>query len=595
MSSRQLLDQAVGEMVENPEQHAAVHEMGHCVVLAGPGSGKTKTLTTAMARALLEDVIKPRGVACITYNNECALELETRLARVGIEANDRVFIGTVHGFALAQVISPYARCVLPNWPATIRVATIAEQKRAVEDAYEATLDEGEDPQKRWRFASQKRKRDVDRTQPGWMGRNPELATFIESYEAHLRQQGLIDFDDMPLLALRMVREHPWIREALRARFPILFVDEYQDLGHALHELVLSLCFDAGIRLFAVGDTDQSIYGFAGSNPELLDSLTVRDDVRTFRLRFNYRSGQEIIHASMTALGEERGYEARKGAPKSSILFKGVPGDLDAQAKFVVEALIPEIRSRDIALEQIAVLYRNFNQGNTLAGAAMTAGLPILRADNKALVRRNSRLSRFLESCARWVVGGWTDADPPFRRLARDATALVYGYQASDAERSQLELELVSFLSGSIGQALDANAWLTEFRRELVVPWQARARAPEDEWSAIDEMIERTLPDAAESGLSLITFSGRVGGTGRLNLSTLHSAKGREFDVAILFGVNSGELPTWRDERNPNELRELRRLFYVGVTRARTELYLVYQKGSHSPWVKELYDRVQVGA
>jgi len=594
MSSRHRLEEVLAEMAGNPEQLEAVAERGHCVVLAGPGSGKTKTLTAAMTRCLLEDVIEPRGVACITYNNECALELEGRLSRMGIEASDRIFIGTVHSFALAQVISPYAHCVFPDWPTELRIATQAEARAAVEEAYEATLDEGGDPHDRWKFASTKRKRDVDRTKPEWLGTNPELAAFIESYEGKLRGRGLIDFDDMPLLAFRMVREHAWIRDALRAQFPVLFVDEYQDLGHALHELVLTLCFEAGIRLFAVGDTDQSVYGFTGANPELLESLTKRQDVKTLRLRFNYRSGQEIIHASMTALGEERGYKARDGAPKSSILFKGVPGGIDAQAKFVIETLVPEISGRGVALDQIAVLYRNFNQGNALAAAAMVANLPVVRADTQALVRRNSRFSRLLESCARWVVGGWADADPPFRRLARDAATLVYGHSASDEERSQLEIELVSFLSSTVGRELDANAWLSEFRASLVAAWRSRARTAEDDWAAIDEMIKRTLPGAAEAGLSLAAFSGRVGGTGRLNLSTFHSAKGREFDVAILFGVNNGEIPSWRDEKRPADLRELRRLFYVGITRARRELYLVFQKDGHSPWVKELYDRVQAG-
>ena len=95
------------ELKKNPEQLAAVQEKGHCIVVAGPGSGKTKTLTVAMARALMEDVIDPRGVACITYNNECAIELETRLTKFGISSSDRNFIGTVHSFALTQVIAPY--------------------------------------------------------------------------------------------------------------------------------------------------------------------------------------------------------------------------------------------------------------------------------------------------------------------------------------------------------------------------------------------------------------------------------------------------------------------------------------------------------
>src|SRR5262245_6118528 len=104
MSDRRLVDQAIADLSKNPEQYEAVYERGHCGGLAGPGSGKTKTLTTAMARALLEDVVEPRGIACITYNNECSIELETRLASLGITPSHRVFIGTVHGFALTHVI-----------------------------------------------------------------------------------------------------------------------------------------------------------------------------------------------------------------------------------------------------------------------------------------------------------------------------------------------------------------------------------------------------------------------------------------------------------------------------------------------------------
>ena len=117
MLSDRPLNQALAELKANPEQAAAVVEKGHCVVLAGPGSGKTKTLTIAMARALIQDVPDPRGVACITYNNDCAIELETRLARLGITPGDRAFIGTVHSFALSQVIGPYARCVPVGLPA----------------------------------------------------------------------------------------------------------------------------------------------------------------------------------------------------------------------------------------------------------------------------------------------------------------------------------------------------------------------------------------------------------------------------------------------------------------------------------------------
>ncbi|UGY20965.1 ATP-dependent helicase (plasmid) [Bradyrhizobium septentrionale] len=235
MSDPRRLVGALKELEGNPEQLAAARETGHCVVLAGPGSGKTKTLTTAMARALVEHVVDPRGVACITYSNECVAELEARLSTLGIGPGNRAFIGTVHGFALSQVISPYARCVPVGLPADFKVATRAQSRAAVEAAHAAVIGGAEDPHRRWQFAVEKRRRDVDRSRPEWRGQNPELANFIEAYEAELRNRGLIDYDDMPLLAYRMIKEYGWIGDAIRARFPVLFVDEYQDLARLIRQ------------------------------------------------------------------------------------------------------------------------------------------------------------------------------------------------------------------------------------------------------------------------------------------------------------------------------------------------------------------------
>ena len=210
MSNHLALAQALTDLAGNAEQAMAVQERGHCVVLAGPGSGKTKTLTTAMARSLVEDVVDPRGVACITYNNECAIELETRLTALGVPSNDRAFIGTVHSFALTQVIMPYARCLPELLPAEFRVASRAECRAAVEVAYAQVFNDQFGPHKRWGFAEEKRRQNVDRSLPDWRGRNPELADFIEAYEAELRRRCLIDFDDMPLIAFRMIQQHDWI-------------------------------------------------------------------------------------------------------------------------------------------------------------------------------------------------------------------------------------------------------------------------------------------------------------------------------------------------------------------------------------------------
>ena len=132
MSDRHALSMALSELSSNKEQYGAATEQGHCVVIAGPGSGKTKTLTTAMARALMDDITDPRGVACITFNNECAAELEERLACFSVACSERNFIGTVHSFALNQVLIPYSRCIPGLLPNDFRVATRDECRAAVE-------------------------------------------------------------------------------------------------------------------------------------------------------------------------------------------------------------------------------------------------------------------------------------------------------------------------------------------------------------------------------------------------------------------------------------------------------------------------------
>lgn len=591
VSNRRALARALGDLHGNPEQRQAVSERGHCVVLAGPGSGKTKTLTIAMAAALTDEVPEPRGVACITYNNECAFELESRLAAFGIEGGDRVFIGTVHSFALAQIISPYARCIPGLLPESFEVATADQCKAAVETAYAKRIADAGNPHDRWKFAQEKRRRDVDRNAAVWSDTNPELASFIEGYEAELRARGLIDFDDMPLIAYRMVRDHRWIADALRARFPVLFVDEYQDLAPALHELVQLLCFQGGMRLFAVGDADQSIYGFNGANPRLLQGLSTRGDVTTIRLRFNYRSGSRIIRASLGALGEDRNYRGVDGAPEGRLLFWPVALGHAQQAEHIASTVVPALISDGTPLEEIAVLYRAAWLGDKVADALDLVGLPFVRTDVNALVKRGSRLGRFIEACASWVTGGWRNADPPFARLVSQAIGLVYGGRASEVERLSLSSELITFLLAGIGTTETTHDWLQRFDRELIGQWRARARASDPEWEVSTQLIERTSP-ARDGDMPLNLFAGRVEGTGRITLSTFHSAKGREFDAAILFGINDGDIPNWRDRKSERAMREARRLFYVGVTRPRKDLCLVYQEHHHSPWVAELSARSQ---
>lgn len=350
MSSRALYLRAAEELRRNPGQWEAYESKGHCVVLAGPGSGKTKTLTVKLARILAEDVDAPRGVACITYNTECAKELEMRLQGLGIEPGGRVFIGTVHSFSLTQVVLPYAKAAKLGLPDDFGVATQRDTRVALENAFNKVMARAGNPQDMVFGMNRYRRSILNRESAQWRTEDPELAALAEAYEMELRTAGLIDFDDMPLLAVRALRVHDWVQKAALAKYPVLMVDEYQDLGRALHRMVMGLCFSTGCRLFAVGDVDQSIYGFTGAYPELLKDLSERSDVETVRLRFNYRSGTKIVAASEYALGEERGYKARENAPEGTIYFHPRYGDYEQQAAYFFTHTLPEIRRRNPGLK-----------------------------------------------------------------------------------------------------------------------------------------------------------------------------------------------------------------------------------------------------
>ena len=570
---------AAEQLRKNAKQWQAYNSVGNCVILAGPGSGKTKTLAIKLARILAEDVQPPRGIACITYNNQCARELRSRLLKLGVDDGGRVSIGTLHSFCLQHIISPYAHLTPLPKKFPINVASIDEVDRLRDQALRMTIGD-----ERWTARFDRYRRDhLDRNTPEWNSDDEDAARAIEKYEFLLDELGLIDFDGMVLIGLHLVQNYSWIRKALAARFPVLVVDEYQDLGHALDRIVQSLCFDAGIRLVAVGDPDQSIYSFTGADPSLLRNLAARTDVEMVQLQMNYRCGAAIIEASEVALGEERGFESAIDEP-GAIYFHERPKGSEDQADFICRTLIPEALKRRAGrkLGDIAVLYLDKGDGNNIARAVKNEGWQFIRVDGNNPYQP-STVTYWLEDCAAWCAGAWKTGEIRLSELVRQWLAFNESLR-TEKEQRLARITLVSFLQDWRDPNRSFNEWLSQLLKEgLEVTLEREPRLLDDKRKVLN-LFQVTSNNGPLEAFTVGFFGGQGGSPDHLSLTTLHSAKGLEYDVVIMFGLEDGRMPYYDD--SGETLREKRRLFYVGFTRARHEVHMVY-----SGWYKDRFGRI----
>ena len=581
----------------NAPQRAAYDSEGHCVVLAGPGSGKTKTLTLKLARMLAEDVRAPRGIACITYSQECARELTRRLAELGIAENDNLFVGTVHGFCLRHLLMPYAGLARLGLPSPLTMAT-ATQSKAIEKAAGEMLFGLKHPHKPIEMGKHRRSV-LDRMSEAWKAK-PELARWAERTEADLRDQGLVDFDDLVVNGRKLVAEHDWVLPLVQAKFPILVVDEYQDLGVALHDIVERLAFDGNVRLFAVGDYDQTVYGFTGADGTLLQALANRDNVEKIQLQLNYRSAGQLIRASEMVLGEERGYRANDPDREAAIDFVERPKGLEEQAEFAVTEIIPAVLASKSGrkLGDIAILYKDFNGGNAAAAAAMKAGLSFIRVDTAAPYKKVA-LTSWIEDCAGWCAGGWRNADPQLRTLI--SRWIGFHDNLRGARRRAEEGErLTRFLWEHRQDDAPAAEFVQLLCTELVNDLLRDHPCLSDQAEQVESLLTALRHGGPLASFLTSDLGRQDGSPDHLNLLTLHSSKGCEYDVVIMIGLDQGRLP-WNNP-TPKQLAADRRLFYVGLTRARDAVYMLYSgwiPSRRGPWhlgrsvfLDELEDRLQ---
>jgi DNA helicase-2/ATP-dependent DNA helicase PcrA len=395
------LSASVNDLKDNDRQWKAFTTEGHCVVLAPPGSGKTKLLTTRMAFDLMNKIPEPYGAACVTLTIAATEELRRRVENLGVPSRATIFIGTVHSFALNRIIIPFATLVGRPELTHISIANKAEEKAAFDAALNSVFPYGTGD-RRYVQSTIEVNRKRFATDEDWARHSDKVREVARRYADNLHQRGLIDFIELIELAVDFVEHHRIIRKALTARYPHLYVDEYQDLAPGLDRLVKALCFDykSGSELFAVGDPDQAILSFTGTEPKLLIELSQRPDVTPVPLEKNYRCGQEIIRiANLMKQGKSAVVGHRLGGSVSATYC---PSGFMAQCVEAVRSA-QEANGHGTPLHELVVICPTNGQCETAASVFRNHGIPAFFRN--ADYYRATQVTTFIEGCAAWSTLG----------------------------------------------------------------------------------------------------------------------------------------------------------------------------------------------
>nr|MBC7245693.1 UvrD-helicase domain-containing protein [Chloroflexota bacterium] len=622
----------------NPAQRKAVEALhGPVLILAGPGSGKTRVLTYRIAYLVKQCGIDPYNLMAVTFTNKAAKEMRGRLERlIGQQQLERLTIGTFHAIC-ARILRREAQTL--GLPSNFIIYDQDDQVGLIRQALrELNLDEKLYRPTAIQAAISKAKRALltpEQYNPPtyW---HEIVARVYSRYWELLRANSALDFDDLLMLAVQLFTEHPTIRQKYQHRYVYVLVDEFQDTDNAQYEWLRLLTAEHK-NLFVVGDEDQSIYGWRGA--DFRNILRFRKDypeAQVVLLEQNYRSTQNILDAArhVIALNTQRTDKKLWTNNETGLpIIVHEAYDEQEEAEFLVSEIENLVAKRMVCLSDCAVMYRTNAQSRVLEDAFVRHGLPYklvgatrfyerreikdvlayLRLihnpyDDISLKRILNVPPRGIGDRTRETLEKWAEANhiPLYTALqllkqgqetsasSQDtltqealSTPMSLPFDSRSAKNLLSLLDLLDHLLAIRGessalQLLDrllADSGYSEYIRD-------GTEEGEERWENIQEL--RTVaqeyahlpPDTA-----LTTFLEDVAlvsdvdnlreETNAVTLLTLHMAKGLEFDTVFIAGFEEGILPHSRSLEEPEEMEEERRLCYVGMTRAKCRLYLVY--------------------
>jgi DNA helicase-2/ATP-dependent DNA helicase PcrA len=609
----------------NPAQREAVeHVHGPLLVLAGAGSGKTRVLTARIAALIDRHGVPPDRIFAVTFTNKAAGEMKQRIGQLLRRDPSGLWIGTFHSLS-ARLLRREAELLGFTRGFTIYdeddrlslIKRLLEQRghsvkmfppRAVQAIVSAAKNRMMSPATLAASSAFDRLTEVAADVYGAMG-------------PALKAANAMDFDDLLLHPLTLFREHPDRLKAYQDRFRFILVDEFQDTNKAQYALIRLLGVHGNV--FAVGDDDQSIYGWRGADVRnMQEFLRDFEGARLIRLEENYRSTQIVLDAANGVIAENTGRigktltTRRRGGETVTLLAAADERD---EAEWVARELERRSAAGDWQYPEMAVLYRTNSQSRALEEAFRRAGIPYRLIGAISFYER--REVKDLLAYLRLVANPADDeaflrsVSVPRRGLGETSLATL-GRQAVQWGKPLLETARVAdrvpdlrpnvreafrnfagFIDGvrERGGRLPPAEILEQIIRGIDYEAMLHAEGPEgaDRWENVRELIasaadwSEEVTEDPEGGTPLERFLAEaalltsadnvVGNESGVTLMTLHTAKGLEWPVVVLTGLEHGLFPLARAEEQPDGLEEERRLCYVGLTRAKDKLYLTWAR------------------
>lgn len=637
----------------NPQQAEAVQYRGQALLIgAGAGSGKTRVLTRRIAWILTQFGAWPSQILAITFTNKAAAEMRERLTGLIGPVAQRMWVSTFHSacvrilrrdgeqIGLKSGFSIYDTADCERLVKLIGADLNIDLKRYTPRSILARISDYKNNLQGWREQLNTYAADYKPGQKGYQlgrfGNVEELyAVVYAEYQHRLAMANAVDFDDLIVRTVELLRGCPMVAEYYRHKFRYILVDEYQDTNHAQYVLVRELAgVDAGERpqpdavaagrqgpawITVVGDSDQSIYAFRGADiRNIQDFEQDFPNAKTIMLEQNYRSTQTILDAANAVIAHNEG---RKPKKLWTALGKGEPivgyaaDNAQQEAAWIASEIARLHAEHGIAYSDMAVMYRANAQSRSLEEALINAGLPYQLIGGTRFYER-----REIKDAIAYLQAIVNPADDvnmrrilnvPKRGLGPRAESLVTMYADTHATtffdgvlhvdelgaptRTATQLKAFRDLMTALREFADAhNSKPSEIVAEVLsksglLEELQRSEDPQDasrvenlsQLQSVAAEYEQKTPDATLAGFlettALVADSDQLPmdgeDSGSVTLMTLHTAKGLEYPVVFLTGLEQGTFPHSRSLEDTSELAEERRLAYVGITRAQRRLYV----------------------